>query len=128
MNEGSAVIRKHKKRYLGFYIPSFSQLTKHQLLSRFMRELPMTPRPRVRIIEYCAATGVGILLCDHIYLPQLRQVFESFSKTSTKPHPIHLLGVSGTLKALRRKFLNNKSVPLSRYEKPFSRNDQSNIK
>lgn len=115
------MIREHKKRYMGFYIPSHTHLTKHQLLSRFMHELPLTPRPRVRIIEYNAASGVGILLCDHKSLPQLRQVFNKFSKISVTPNPIRLLGVSGTLKTLRQKFLNTKSAQLYRYEKPFSR-------
>lgn len=108
MIEGFVVIREHKKRYLGFYIPSHAQFTRHQLLSRFLHELPLTPRSRVRIIEYNAASGVGILLCDHNNLPQLRQVFHKLSQTSAKSHPIHLLGVSGTLKTLRRKFLNSK--------------------
>jgi RNase P/RNase MRP subunit POP5 len=117
------VIREHKKRYMGFYIPSPTHLTKHQLLSRLMDKLPPTPRPRVRIIEYNAASGVGILLCDHKSLPQLRQVFHKFSKISVTLDPIYLLGVSGTLKTLRQKFLNTKYAQLYRYEKPFSRND-----
>lgn len=111
-SEGFAVIREHKKRYMGFYVSSQAYLTKHQLLSRFMHELPMTPRPRVRIIEYNAVSGVGILLCDHTSLPQLRQVFQKLSTPSTTPHPIHLLGVSGTLKTLRQKFLNTKYAPI----------------
>ena len=77
-----------------------------------MDELPMIARPRVRIIEYNAASGVGILLCDHTSLPQLRQVFQKLSTPSTTPHPIHLLGVSGTLKTLRQKFLNTKYAPI----------------
>ena len=97
---------------MGFYIPSRIQLTKHQLLSHFTHKLLMTPRPRIRIIEYHAATGVGILLCDHTDLPQLRQVFQKVSKLSASPYPIQLLGVSGTLKTLRRKFLNTKYAPI----------------
>lgn len=97
---------------MGFYIPSYPKLTKHQLLSRFMHELPTTPRPRVRMIEYHAATGIGILLCDHTHLPQLRQVFQKLSKSTAPSRSIHLLGVSGTLKTLRRKFLNSKSEPI----------------
>jgi RNase P/RNase MRP subunit POP5 len=93
---------------MGFHIPSRAQLTRHQLLSYFIRELLRTPHPRIRIIEYHAATGIGILLCGHTDLPQLRQVFQKLSKPSVTPHPIHLLGVSGTLKTLRRKFLTTK--------------------
>jgi RNase P/RNase MRP subunit POP5 len=72
----------------------------------------MTPHPRIRIIEYNAVSGVGILLCDHKSLPQLRKVFHKLSTPSATPHPIHLLGVSGTLKTLRQKFLDTKHAPV----------------
>jgi RNase P/RNase MRP subunit POP5 len=110
-HEGSAVIRNQKKRYIGFYIASRARLTKRQLLSLFFHELQMNPRPRIRIIEYHALTGVGILLCYHTHLPQLRQVFQQLSETSDKSQLIRLLGVSGTIKTLRRKFLNVKHTP-----------------
>lgn len=106
------MIRKQKKRYIGFYIPSRVKLTKRQLVSLFLRKLQMNPRPRIRIIEYHTSTGVGILLCDHTHLPQLRQVFQQLSETSDPSQSIHLLGVSGTIKTLRRNFLDVKHKPL----------------
>lgn len=102
------MIHKQKKRYIGFHIPSRVALTKRQLLSLLLRELRLNSHPRIHIIEYQTVTGLGILLCYHTHLPQLRQVFKQFSEPSNKFPSIRLLGVSGTIKTLRRKFLDVK--------------------
>ena len=56
---------------------------------------------RLRVVEYDAASGYGILRCGHIHLAATLRLLAA----TRRELGIESIGVSGTLKALRRKFL-----------------------
>jgi RNase P/RNase MRP subunit POP5 len=60
---------------------------------------------RVRLLDYDVEKGLGMLLCDHKSVDKIRDVFVNVHDESRGKTTIHVMGVSGTIKALKRKFL-----------------------
>jgi ribonuclease P/MRP protein subunit POP5 len=56
-------------------------------------------------IEVDSERNYAILRCSHKALEMVRASIASITKINEKPVAIHVLGVSGTLKSLRKKFL-----------------------
>ena len=61
---------------------------------------------RVRLLDYDVEKGLGMLLCDHKSVDKIRGVFNNVQDESHGKTTIHVIGVSGTIKALKRKFLS----------------------
>ena len=59
----------------------------------------------IRVIEYDLEHGLGILRCDHRVVDALRSSLGKISGVSTAFSEVKVLGVSGTIRALRRKFV-----------------------
>lgn len=59
----------------------------------------------IRVIEYDEKTGLGIIRCNNRTVDIIRPSFEKITEASTNLLNAEVLGVSGTIKALRRKFL-----------------------
>jgi len=61
----------------------------------------------LRLIEFNEDQGVAIISVNHRSLPYLRAALSLLREVDGKKVIIQVLGVSGTLKRLRRKFLKN---------------------
>jgi RNase P/RNase MRP subunit POP5 len=61
---------------------------------------------RVRLLDYDAEKGLGMLLCDHKSVEKIRSAFNNIQGKSHGEMTIQMIGVSGTIKALKRKFLS----------------------
>jgi len=61
---------------------------------------------RVRLLDYDVEKGLGMLLCDHKSVEKIRSTFGNVQNKSQGKTTIHVIGVSGTIKALKRKFLS----------------------
>lgn len=57
--------------------------------------------PAVKLMEYSRETGCGLLRCEHLQLPRVKTEISEIGKKID----VMVLGVSGTLKAAKRKFL-----------------------
>lgn len=60
------------------------------------------------LIEFDAEKMSGILRCSHKALPSVKAAISSVTKIGGRPAAIHVLRVSGTLKALRRKTVDRR--------------------
>ena len=104
------LIRTLKKRYIGFRLASDRVHSRREVLTLVLKELHvMRGDPekmmRVRLLDYDGETGVGMLLCDHKSVKTIRDAFNTIQRKNQGKMTLQMLGVSGTIKALRRKFL-----------------------
>lgn len=104
------MIRTLKKRYVGFRLTSDHVHSRHEVSTLLLNELNVSWRDdekmiRVRMLGYDVEKGLGILLCDHKSVDKIRDVFDNIQDESHGTTTFQVLGVSGTIKALKRKFL-----------------------
>jgi RNase P/RNase MRP subunit POP5 len=59
------------------------------------------------LVDYNAEKNQVILRCSHKYVEMARAAIASVTKMVGHPVAFHVLGVSGTLKALQRRVLEN---------------------
>ena len=59
------------------------------------------------MISYEPETGVGIVRCNHRLVETLRVSIGKMPETSPSLVSVEVLGVSGTIKALKQKFLQS---------------------
>ncbi len=104
------MIRPLKRRYIGFKVAADPVPSRQAVLTLVLTEFyalghDRGPMIRVRILAYDDATGVGVLRCDHRSVAKIRDAFHSVQLKSGGAMTLRILGVSGTLRALRRKYL-----------------------
>ena len=98
------MVRTIRRRYIAFRTATSLPYTQWQLQRVLTASLPdpASQHPdRLRVVEYDPVSGYGILRCGHTSLAAtLRHL-----TATCRELDIESIGVSGTLKALRRKFL-----------------------
>jgi len=57
------------------------------------------------LVHFDEKTGYGVLRCSHKALPMVRAAIASVTKIESQPTAIHVLRVSGSLKALNKKIV-----------------------
>ncbi len=105
------LIRTLKKRYVGFRLTSDRVHSRREVSTLILNELYAMrsgheKMMRVRLLGYDVEKGLGMLLCDHKSVDKIRGVFNNVQDESHGKTIIHVMGVSGTIKALKRKFLS----------------------
>jgi len=105
------LIRPLKKRYIGFKLASDRVHSRREVITLILTELHAKRSDhekmmRVRLLDYDVEKGVGMLLCDHKSVEKIRGVFNNIQGKSQGKMTIQMIGVSGTIKALKRKFLS----------------------
>ena len=105
------LIRTLKKRYIGFRLVSDRVHSRREVLTLVVTEVDAMRGDhermmRVRLLDYDGEKGVGMLLCDHKSVEKIRDAFNTIQRKSQGTTTIQTVGVSGTIKALKRKFLS----------------------
>lgn len=59
----------------------------------------------LRLMEYNPQRNFAVVRCSHTVLERVRASIASITEINGKPAVIHVIGVSGTLRALRKKAL-----------------------
>jgi len=85
--------------------------TRHQVVRLIFSELSTLKPPRdrdtrIRLIAYDADQSWGIVRCDHRSVDQIRGLVRHINTKREGQLALQIVGVSGTLKALKRKFLS----------------------
>lgn len=62
-------------------------------------------KANLQLMEFDDRLLVGVVRCNSSSLIQVRAAIAALTEVAGKPAALHSLGVSGTIKALRRKFL-----------------------
>jgi RNase P/RNase MRP subunit POP5 len=91
--------QKYRQRYIVFEVqgePGKGELINY--LSQLSKDRELMPK--VWLILYRESEGTGILKCTHLQLSKLKKEMEN-----SKRFQFEILGVSGTIKKARQKFL-----------------------
>lgn len=95
--------QKYRQRYIAF--KTENNLTKGDLkriISNIGKELNLSPKPW--LISYDRRTKQGLVKCGH------RQVDKIKQKLSNKKIEFKIIGVSGTIKKTKQKFLSTSKL------------------
>ena len=103
-----------KRRYLAIQVISETSFSGEDLLKTVQGMLLKLygeyglSRSGLRLLEFHSVQGEGILTCNHDFMPQMRSTLAAVRTVAGKPVIPQVLGVSGTVKRLRRKFMEGK--------------------
>lgn len=100
-----------RRRYLALGVVSEQPVIKRDLVDAVWNAVLQlfgehgASQTDLSFIEYDSEKSWGIVRCSHRAVEMVRASIASVAEINGKPVAIHVLGVSGTLKALRRKAL-----------------------
>ncbi len=105
---------RQKKRYVAFVVESDERISKKEIIDAILKTvhsflgINISSELDLWIIEYNEEEQKGFLVVNNKKLGILRACLALISEINGKKVRVRVLGVSGTIKSLRRKFLNNK--------------------
>lgn len=97
-----------RRRYLALKVEGEKTVEEKELIQTIWKTILQlfgehgASQARLALIEYNKQKNLAILHCSHMALPMVRAVIASVTKINGKSASLHVVGVSGTLKALRR--------------------------
>ena len=103
---------REKKRYIGFQVYSHEPLTREEVVRGIWKEIlsffgeGIASELNFWVLNFDEDVQKGFLVCKHTEVGRVKAALTLVSKVNDKKVFIHPLGVSGTIKSLRRKFLN----------------------
>jgi ribonuclease P/MRP protein subunit POP5 len=101
-----------KKRYLAFRVYSDEPVARNDVIRAVWRESigflgeNTASELEMWVLDYDEDVQEGFLVCGHKQVGRMKAVLTLVNSHKDKRFSIHPLGVSGTVKALNRKFLN----------------------
>jgi ribonuclease P/MRP protein subunit POP5 len=101
-----------KKRYVGFRVYSSEPVARDEVVRAIWSETlgflgeRTASELELWVLDYDEARQVGFLVCSHKQVDKVKACLTLVSSVKDKRLMVHVLGVSGTVKALNRKFLN----------------------
>lgn len=105
------MLRRVRRRYLALKIVGEQTIDGGDLI-RALREAVLqlfgeygASQVNLSLVEYEPDKNCAVLRCSHKALEMVRASIASVTEITAKPVAIHVVGVSGTLKSLRKKFL-----------------------
>lgn len=104
-------VRLTRRRYLAFKVSGCRDFSKRDLSNEIAQEMLNLPRESkisegsVRVIQYNQGIGLGIIRCGHTFVDRFKLVLRKMRRVSGKPVAIDVIGVSGTVRSLKRKYL-----------------------
>jgi RNase P/RNase MRP subunit POP5 len=108
MESEKKLVKLFRKRYIAFRLDPARIISRRGIFTLFMKSLTeiqdhnTLDSIHLRIISYNRNTGFGILRCDHRAVEALSIALNSITKVDYEFN-VEILGVSGTIKALKRK-------------------------
>ena len=103
---------RSKKRYLAFMVYSDEPVARDEVIKAIWREAlgflgeNTASELEMWVLDYDEDKKEGFLVCGHKQVGRMKAVLTLVSSLKDKRFLVHPLGVSGTVKALNRKFLN----------------------
>ncbi|KXB02309.1 hypothetical protein AKJ44_00820 [candidate division MSBL1 archaeon SCGC-AAA261F17] len=98
--------QRFRSRYIAFKVEGEASIEElRKAISKSSREISrLNPRPR--IVIYDGDEGCGLVKCSHLQVDELKRELKKIGGTGNESFKVRLLGVSGTIKATKRKFLS----------------------
>jgi ribonuclease P/MRP protein subunit POP5 len=98
-------VRKIRKRWIAFRVHSDRDVSVKELPTILGKVIEYEGIKKFSIIEYDSSKKVGILLCSHRSLDKMKLALSKVKKATKGQMMIEVIGISGTIRKLRRKFL-----------------------
>ena len=101
-----------RRRYLALRVVSEQPVSRRDVTSAFWNALLQlfgeygASQVGLSLIDYNPQRGQAIVRCSHKALEMVRASIASITEINEKPAAIHVVGVSGTLRSLRKKALS----------------------
>ncbi len=101
--------RRERRRYLALKVVSEQHVDERDLIDAIWNAVLQlfgeygASQANIRLIEYDLQRNYAVVRCPHTALERVRASITSVTQIDGKPVSIHVMGVSGTLKALRKK-------------------------
>jgi len=103
------VIKREKRRYLALEVVSEQPLNEQIVLDAIQSSVHRlfgeygTSQANIKLIKYLPEKRQLVIRCSHMMLERVRAAIASTIEVNGKTAAIHVVGVSGTLKALSKK-------------------------
>ncbi len=103
--------KRVRRRYLALRVVSEQRVTERAVMDAVWNAVLKlfgeygASQTNVSLIEYEPQRNYAVVRCSHTALERVRASVASVTEIYGKPAVIHVMGVSGTLKALRKKAL-----------------------
>jgi RNase P/RNase MRP subunit POP5 len=96
-----------KRRYIVFEVldAKLSRTEVTRAILNSLRDSDFTHADIVRLILYNSGSGRGLLRCGHKQVGQVKAVMARLKQVGEKKAFLKVLGVSGTIRVAKRKFL-----------------------
>jgi ribonuclease P/MRP protein subunit POP5 len=107
--EGEQVIKREKRRYLAIEVASEQPVDKRTVLDAVQASVIRlfgeygASKTNLKLIKYVPEKSQFVVCCSHIMLEKVRAAIASIKEIKGKSAAMHVVGVSGTLKALSKK-------------------------
>lgn len=98
-----------RRRYIAFEVVG-AKLSRNEVTRAILNSLrgssDFVDVGAVRLILYDAGSGRGLLRCGHKQVTQVKAAIEKLKRIGSGKVSLAILGVSGTIRAAKRKFLS----------------------
>jgi ribonuclease P/MRP protein subunit POP5 len=98
-------VRKVRRRWIAFQVHSDRDVSVKELSAILGKIIKQEGIRKFSIIEYNSSKKVGISLCGHRSLDKVKLALSKVEKITKEEIAIKVIGISGTIKKLKRKFL-----------------------
>ncbi len=104
-------VRRIRRRYIAFLVKSDLPLSRRDigeaLIPEMMRQSNRSEMEtgKVRLINYDETTCIGIIRCGHLAVGAIRSYLSKVDNIHEKRAAVQVIGISGTIRALRRKLM-----------------------
>ena len=103
------MVKKVKRRYLALKIESNEKISSNELMDTVWTTISKlfgeygASQIYLNLISYNEKTKLAVIRTGHTTLRMVRAALASITRTGDKAVAVHILTVSGTIKALRKK-------------------------
>ncbi len=107
--EGKQMIKREKRRYLALEVACDQPVDERAVLDAVQASVIRlfgeygASKTNLRLITYIPEKHQVVICCSHTMLEKVRAAIASIMEVNGKTAAIHVVGVSGTLKALSKK-------------------------
>jgi len=107
--EGEQMIKREKRRYLALEVAGEQPVDEHVVLDAVQASVMRlfgeygASKTNLRLITFIPEKRQVVLRCSHIMLEKVRAAIASIMEVNGETAAVHVVGVSGTLKALSKK-------------------------
>ncbi|MDH5770191.1 MAG: hypothetical protein OEZ25_02730 [Candidatus Bathyarchaeota archaeon] len=104
-------VKPARRRYIAFKVSGTHIFSKRDLYNEFTQMLNVFNKSEIgdrtiRVIRYDQLAGLGIIRCGHKSVDKVKLVLKKVRTISGKLVTIDVIGVSGTIRALKRKYVS----------------------